>query len=448
MADDDVRVPAGWYPDPLGLPQLRWWDNHAWTEHTSDARQPMVAETVITQASGPSVQAAQSAQRAATSGTRLAFADDLPYADETDPADLAYPLHDLYEPAATTDPADLPSRRSLRDAGRTVHDLDEALHPQTVHDADTVRDPGIPKWGFGEPMPELEAPIAGSGSVTADPSPAVRYARAAGIDDAPRTPRYDLDERHEDLLGETSVPRSAFDHMTSSTTTFVPDYPTEPQTQRVHGTHSTRGTHGLRMSTVPGWLMALLPLYMLVVGMMVLLSGVDASFAMITVALVIGVPWLAGIVLAIVDRRLLFAHGMDEPPHWAWAILGAPIYLIARLVATVREAGTGFGPILTFLALGLFTVGAVVAVPGLVMGLVPASFSVEAERSIVADARALGMDLQVDCPETPPMLVQQSFVCLATNDEGRTNNVLVSLQRANGWIDWRVDNWGVFAMGS
>ena len=49
MADDDVRVPAGWYPDPLGLPQLRWWDNHAWTEHTSDARQPMVAhETPVT----------------------------------------------------------------------------------------------------------------------------------------------------------------------------------------------------------------------------------------------------------------------------------------------------------------------------------------------------------------------------------------------------------------
>ncbi len=46
MADEDVRVPAGWYPDPLGLPQLRWWDNHAWTEHTSDARQPMVSETV------------------------------------------------------------------------------------------------------------------------------------------------------------------------------------------------------------------------------------------------------------------------------------------------------------------------------------------------------------------------------------------------------------------
>ena len=56
MPDDDVRVPAGWYPDPLGLPQLRWWDNHAWTEHISDARQPMMATETVT--------------------SKLAFADD------------------------------------------------------------------------------------------------------------------------------------------------------------------------------------------------------------------------------------------------------------------------------------------------------------------------------------------------------------------------------------
>ena len=61
MPDDDVRVPAGWYPDPLGLPQLRWWDNHAWTEHISDARQPMMANETVT--------------------TKLAFADDEPVDD-------------------------------------------------------------------------------------------------------------------------------------------------------------------------------------------------------------------------------------------------------------------------------------------------------------------------------------------------------------------------------
>jgi hypothetical protein len=42
--DEKFGVPAGWYPDPLGLPQLRWWDAQAWTEHTSEARAPIVLQ--------------------------------------------------------------------------------------------------------------------------------------------------------------------------------------------------------------------------------------------------------------------------------------------------------------------------------------------------------------------------------------------------------------------
>lgn len=33
-------VPAGWHPDPQGLPQLRYWDGHAWTSHTSPLSGP------------------------------------------------------------------------------------------------------------------------------------------------------------------------------------------------------------------------------------------------------------------------------------------------------------------------------------------------------------------------------------------------------------------------
>jgi hypothetical protein len=41
--------------------------------------------------------------------------------------------------------------------------------------------------------------------------------------------------------------------------------------------------------------------------------------------------------------------------------------------------------------------------------------------------------------------VQQSFTCTAVNADGDRFEVLVSLQRANVWIDWCVDDWGVFA---
>src|SRR5690606_35678668 len=37
-------APAGWYPDPLGLPQLRWWDSTQWTHQVAEARQPMVMQ--------------------------------------------------------------------------------------------------------------------------------------------------------------------------------------------------------------------------------------------------------------------------------------------------------------------------------------------------------------------------------------------------------------------
>ncbi len=31
-------VPAGWYRDPLGLPQLRWWNGLQWTNHIEEHR--------------------------------------------------------------------------------------------------------------------------------------------------------------------------------------------------------------------------------------------------------------------------------------------------------------------------------------------------------------------------------------------------------------------------
>ena len=38
-APAESTVPAGWYADPSGRYELRYWDGNAWTEHVSRAGQ-------------------------------------------------------------------------------------------------------------------------------------------------------------------------------------------------------------------------------------------------------------------------------------------------------------------------------------------------------------------------------------------------------------------------
>ncbi|MFT4123205.1 MAG: DUF2510 domain-containing protein [Microbacteriaceae bacterium] len=51
----EFAVSPGWYPDPLGLPQMRWWNGQGWTERVDQALAP---------------------QSPAASRTQLAWADD------------------------------------------------------------------------------------------------------------------------------------------------------------------------------------------------------------------------------------------------------------------------------------------------------------------------------------------------------------------------------------
>jgi hypothetical protein len=406
LADDDVRVPAGWYPDPLGLPQLRWWDNHAWTEHTSDARQPMVAETVI------------------TTTPLLAYADDDEYVDTNTGA------FDLSDDGLT--------RRERRERERMETDAD-GMDGGTAAAA-----------AFAEPVLSLEAPT--KDEVIADePSPAATFAGTHILDDAPTSGAYDLGVRYDDLLGDTlgtaSTPRSAFAHISESATSFVPDPAPEPMYSGYAGRVTTQLAEAdIDTNTGPAWVMTLIPVYALMAGLLLLLSGVSVKPTALAIAILYGVPHVAGIVLAFMDYRQLKSRGMDRPATWVWSVIGAPFYLIARLTKTVRLTGQGFGPLIALLTLGAVSVGAALAAPGLIIQLNPGYFSVEAQQSVRSDATILGAELTVNCPDTPPLLIGQSMKCSATNEKAEFFNVAVSLQRANGWIEWRVDDWGIYGM--
>ncbi|CAN5386036.1 hypothetical protein BH09ACT4_BH09ACT4_24360 [soil metagenome] len=408
MADDDVRVPAGWYPDPLGLPQLRWWDNHSWTEHTSDARQPMVATETVT-ATAP----------------RLAYADD-----EYDHEDLSTGAFNLDE--------DILTRRERRERERL--DVDGG-------GTETVDVPA-----FADPLLSLEAPAKEQVDV-AEASPAVKFAEAHFLEDAPTSAAFELDTRFDDLLGETlgqpSSPRSAFAHISESATSFVPEAAPEPMYAGYSGRITTQlAADDIDTNTGPAWVMTLIPVYALMAGLLLLLSGITVKPTALAIGVLYGIPHVVGIVLAILDHRMLRNRGLDHPASWVWSIFGAPFYLIARLTKTVRVSGQGFGPLITLLALGAVSIGAALAAPGLIIQLNPGYFSVEAQQSVRSDATILNADLTVNCPDTPPLLIGQSMKCSATNEKQEFFNVAVSLQRANGWIEWRVDDWGIYSMAN
>ena len=87
----------------------------------------------------------------------------------------------------------------------------------------------------------------------------------------------------------------------------------------------------------------------------------------------------------------------------------------------------------------------IIVLPGLLISTVPDYFATEVERSVVADAAALGADITVECP-APPLIIGETFTCIRTSANGETDSVAVSLQRLNGWISWQVDDWGPSVM--
>ncbi|HTN57989.1 MAG TPA: DUF2510 domain-containing protein [Protaetiibacter sp.] len=421
MAEEEGHVPAGWYPDPLGLPQLRWWDNHAWTEHTSDARQPMVAQETVT--------------------AKLAYADDDDFLS-------AQPREELHTDA---------------DAGKPAAD---------------------PAFAVADPVLSLEAAPAAQLRAEDEVSPGLKYAQENPIENAPTSAPFLLDTSYDDLLGVPIDPSEA-QQPAASRPAFspgpvfdsVPTFQVDPNAAAGAGTFTTTNfdpaafsnfsytptvlaehdasqpltrravmaENGLSVNTGPVWIIALMPVIMLVLALMFLVAGNAGRDSALFAGIILMGSYIATVILAIVDRVMLNRMGHTRTANWDWAFLGAPVYLIARMSNVVRETGRGLRPFLTWSALTIVLIGSAVAIPGIVMALAPGVFSNEAEQSISDQASAIGSrGIKATCPDVPPLLVGDTMICRAVTST-KVSNVQVSLQRKNGWIEWRVDDWGLYA---
>lgn len=405
MVAEAGGIPAGWYPDPLGLPQLRWWDGKAWTEFAS-AVEPETDEATEV---GVALDAGAAGE--------VAVEDDADHADEVavddraagdDEAvestvgvppgqsfDLAAPDVEDTEPVMPTaiepepvapgpvDPfveaeanaVEFTSRRARRafERQREIETTAPATAPATAPQGYARLDTNpIDIRLVGATTPSVDTRLVGPVSVgapTAD-APGVGAQRAdsegavtSNTDtpdaDPERTDTQPADPGGAATPGASPEPVEPATPLFSLETTEVADELAPPRTLIPK-----------RTSTVSSLVAAVLvPLAVLAIVVLRFLPGVtpapDLAWGILAGA------YLIGILLAFVDRSALERAGHERTASPLLALLTPIAYLPARAAMTRRETGHGRLVVVT-LILGLLVAAVLVALfPEVLTRIVP-----------------------------------------------------------------------------
>ncbi|MBC7589675.1 MAG: DUF2510 domain-containing protein, partial [Salinibacterium sp.] len=271
--DDEFGVVAGWYPDPLGLPQLRWWDSMAWTEHTSEARAPIVVHPT----------------------TILGYADD-----------------DDDEREAVLD-EQFPSRREQRARERSENgDVLQASPDREIESGiDLTGENGI----------ELGLDVDD-------------YRRELSAQTLLAMTLRELEPPLTDTVDEaTPGPRSASTHPnalpTESILTLLADASVEEAAP-------IRSIKKVKTYTAAVWAITLMPLFQVAASIIFVVAlGLGSNWPLMIA--VIALPYFLVLGLAFYDRLVLQVRGHAKPASGFWAVLMAPAYLVARAIRTYRQ---------------------------------------------------------------------------------------------------------------
>lgn len=105
-------------------------------------------------------------------------------------------------------------------------------------------------------------------------------------------------------------------------------------------------TSALVTGTASAWTIVFMPLLAVIgiVAVMLVIASVPALQVTgfpseLLLASIAAAFYLVTVLFALADNRRLYSNGMDRPPHWAWSLLTAPVYLAARVVAVKQETG-------------------------------------------------------------------------------------------------------------
>jgi hypothetical protein len=333
-------IPAGWYPDPRGTKQRRWWDGNAWT-HALEAPPEPVAPATPAYANLP--------------GPGTPAYANLPGPAMRTPSPNAPTVRRALDPEANAEPEQqpLPSRRQLREAAAALELQRQLTEPKAPS----------PVYAMGPAVSQTFAPVDAAPARTATtftpaaaPAAATAQATETGIATAaPSTPAAPaavpvaLPVTAPAAL-PVALPITA---PTAESAVSNPVLSSGPAYQPFG--LAPKITTGLveaptSVNTPAVWLITVLPAVALGIASALIAFAPDfyTPFTQGALAFVLAV---AAVALAVNDRRQLTLRSHQATASPAWILLTPLAYLVARASNTKKQAGRGWAPALVFLLL-------------------------------------------------------------------------------------------------
>lgn len=383
--DQTAPIPAGWYPDPYGVSEMRWWDGQNWTDSihpppapaASAAMPPPVSapvatpveaqvetkeqeQTPVSPAPVPESQSdAQSnpfgelgfdipPSEPAAATPQAAPVTPTPAPQTPTPQTPATPVHDLQSPS-------LPSRRELR---LRMEREAETTPTFDATPAEVSTPISAPTTAHSPQPPTASAPVPDSSTPTAFDW--LSDTNSGGLDLPAVVPAPQSQQPSQAVPSFETAPSGfpPFGESTGSTPVSAASTNGFPAPQSAASNAWAREPESdatsddpmrftaTRKATVSSWFIAVMPLFAGILSV----SAVKAQENYpryvpeglewwMLVGAAIAILYLVTLILAIADRRKLDWAGYYRPAHWLWALLGAPVYLAVRTLSVKRETG-------------------------------------------------------------------------------------------------------------